>query len=252
MTHKHICAGVERVAEADLKPTRSTVPLLAWWADRDTALSTLAAIDGGPVFKDVAVCYEHPTIVGGKGRGKASMTDIFVQHSDGAIAIEGKWRERRYAIVREWSRKSANRAAVLEYWLGLIRPLCAGPPALLADVDDVVYQMLHRIAAACGAAAKFGRALVVYQVFDGYGHERAHKYIADLELAARALRPGPRLRLALLRVPVEVTDTWRELAVVARRKEDRPGVVAEICRRIGDRGALFRFGSPDVRMIAPE
>lgn len=252
MTFIHSCIdGIERIADADFKPTCSTVPLLAWWGDRQRALSTLASIAGTGGLGDADVCYEHPTVVRGKGRGKPSMTDVLVRHADGAIAVEGKWTEPRYPIVRDWSRDSANRVAVLEYWLALIRPLCTDTSVSRADIGDVVYQMLHRIASACGAVAAFGEALVVYQVFEGGGHEHAREYIADLELAAKVLRPGPRLRLALLRVPFEVTDTWRELADVARRKADRSAVAEEIRRRIGERGALFRFGSPDFRAIAP-
>jgi hypothetical protein len=108
--------------------------------------------------------------------------------------------------------------------------------------------MLHRIASACHAADG-GQATGIYQVFESIDHRHGDEYAADLQLASKILGPEPRLRLTLMRVPLEVTDAWREMAELMGDKGKAALVASQARRRISEIGALFKFEPARVQMV---
>ena len=122
----------------------------------------------------------------------------------------------------------------MDHWLKLIEPFSE---AASHDVDDLVYQMLHRCASACSAAGAGGTAGLVYQVFTGGPHQRDF-YEDDLKTFVRVIRPKPNLRVALQRVEATPTAQYRDLfqSLPADGKER-----AQVIRAAVRSGELFDF-----------
>jgi hypothetical protein len=70
----------------------------------------------------------------------------------------------------------------------------------------------------------------------GVGTEHRQRYIDELRALRAALRPGSRLRLTLMVVPMETTSAW------ARLRRDEP----ERVRAAMSTEELFDFGEPEL------
>lgn len=196
-------------AELDA-PTRSTVPLLAWWRSADDALSALATAVGRPVSQPVSLAFEYPVPVQGDGQGAASQTDLLVSTPTQAIAIEAKSTEPAYQTVDAWlggRGEDSNRGRVLRGWLGVIRE-AAGVALTPADVADVTYQLIHRTASACHVRAEW-RA-VVYQGFGLRTPER-EAYVEQIRRLYALLGRPPQLRFFVFDCPIHPTAAYADL-----------------------------------------
>jgi hypothetical protein len=144
-------------------PRRSTVPLLAFWANPDSRFRELAKYTGLDPIPPVDFCFEFPVHVQ-HGKGKASFTDLMIISASFAVAIEAKYTEPEYETVEKWLSKPGrkNREAVLGGWLSLIQQ-ATGVRLELAQVAKCPYQLIHRTASACSPPVQ--RRWVVYQVF---------------------------------------------------------------------------------------
>jgi len=187
-------------------PTRSTLPLLAWWQGHSLPDEILTD-DNYAIEVEAQVA--STTTINAAGRphqNRASCTDIMVRATSTAGAVEGKWTEPSYPTVNKWLGRnpSDNKLSVLEHWLKIIEPFSDGLDRDL--VGGCTYQMVHRLASACTQ----GRddVVMVYQLF---GTTHRDRYIAELSRLRAALRPGPRLRLVLMVVPTETTPAWDRL-----------------------------------------
>jgi hypothetical protein len=144
-------------------PRRSTVPLLAFWADAELRFRALATYTGLDPSEPVSFCFEYPVHVQ-QGEGKASLTDLMIISSSFAVAIEGKYTEPAYETVEEWLSKpdKQNRKKVLAGWLFLIHR-ATGIDLEAARVAKYPYQLIHRTASACYPQVK--RRWIIYQLF---------------------------------------------------------------------------------------
>jgi len=224
-------------AELDA-PTRSTVPLLAWWRSSDDALSALATAVGQRWSRPVSFAFEHPLPVQGGGRGPASRTDLLVSTATQAIAIEAKSTEPPYPTVGAWLGRhdeDSNRGRVLRGWLGVIGR-AVGVALTAADVADVTYQLIHRTASACHVRAEW-RA-VVYQGFGLRTPERA-AYVAQIRRLDALLGRPPRLRFFVLDCPLHPTAMYADLRTRWGAGERH---IAEAVRDGLLRGALLEHG----------
>ncbi len=211
------------------KPTRSTMPLLAWWRTEfpaDVVPPTDASIE-------VEAKVDSWTGVNSAGRphkNTASYTDVMLRTAGAAVAVEGKWTEKKYLTVDEWLAESPgpNREGVVRHWLQHLAPYCG--PGDHRKLGACTNQMLHRAASAC--AQGLTEAIVMYQVF---GAEDRPRYLDDLRRFRAALDPA-RLRLLLMVVPTATTESWRRLGK-ATPEEVRAALL---------RGGLFEFGQPEV------
>lgn len=211
---------LDATTDGDLAtPTRSTVPLLAYWRDHDLrARELLAGVGSSPAAGASAqLCFEYPT-KSLRGR-RASMTDLLVLADAVAVAVEAKWTEPRYDTVAKWLPTTKTGADVLRHWLDLIEPYAE---VTASDaVSDCVYQMIHRTASACAQGRE--QAHVVYQVFQS--PEAKYDPTSDLARLKAVLRPSERLRFWVHRV--EVRPTAAHAALLA----DEGGEPAERAQR---------------------
>ena len=188
-------------------PTRSTIPLLAFWRSPERPIEELAGALALPVPRRVRLDFEH-LVSPPRGRGRASHTDLMALSAEHAIAIEAKWTEPRYPIVRDWLGKSANRREVLGGWCDLLRRR-AGGPVHEKELDELPYQMVHRAASACHPE-DVSRACMVYMVFEPTAEKRT-EYLEDLGRLRDILGTGSSLSIACVECSIEQSRALVEL-----------------------------------------
>lgn len=219
-------------------PTRSVVPLLAFFREPRHGLAILErsiqfSVSGIPHFT-----FES-ALAAPEGRGKASYTDLMIRGSDATIAIEAKYTEPRYETVAKWlgPEPTANRAAVLNGWLSIMRK--SGNSAIsLEDVRELPYQLIHRAASACAPEVRY-RALV-YLVFGSDPHAC---YVEDVQGLMRLLAPAGDLRAFVVNVSV----TWSAaFSSLKKRWETGERELSPEVRQALLSRPLFTFGVPHV------
>lgn len=190
-------------AEELASPTRSTVPLLAFWAQPESRFAELNARLGLSEPGTPQFCFEFPVPVQ-QGSGKSSFTDLMILGASAAVAIEGKFTEPPYETVQAWlgNPASENRQEVLAGWLQLIAK-AVGVNLSNATVGGYPYQLIHRTASACSPSAS--HRWVVYQLFSD---ERLTYYRSHLENLCHQLGGPSALRFGLLVTPPELTPEY--------------------------------------------
>lgn len=225
--------------------TRSTVPLLSWWRDhaQDKLLPGVDLSSAVARF-EYAVPARCRACGSSAGRGKASMTDVMVSIDDQAIAIEGKYTERRYDTVDAWLKKGKNRPnrdKVLSHWRHVIEAF-TDAQVDHAKLGSVVYQALHRTASACAATPRGGVAHVMYLAFVDPGTNS--DYAKDLGIAARVLDSRQRMKFTVVTVPTSKGDDFNDVAELIKAEstdEDRAELLADA---LVSRRDIYRFGEP--------
>jgi hypothetical protein len=103
------------------KVTRSTVPLLAWWADSRRVEKLRKLLHFGDRLEE---CFEYPVAASCpkctvKGKGKSSFTDVMMQTVAETVAIEAKYTEKLYPTIKRWagSPVEGNKQLVLDHWM---------------------------------------------------------------------------------------------------------------------------------------
>jgi len=189
--------------EAISKPTRSTVPLLRYWAHPESRLPEFLNGFGLSSSSKTELAFEHATRVRA-GHGKASFTDLMILMQGQSIAVEAKFTEPRYETVKEWLGVSptANRTSVLGGWLDAIAAI-TGNRLSVDDVGDLTYQLIHRTASVCCAPGPL--RVLVYQLF---GQEHPAHYSEDLLSLAELLGAGARLQYWINTCPYPPEDQW--------------------------------------------
>jgi hypothetical protein len=196
-------------AEEFASPTRSTVPLLAFWAQPESRFAELGTRLGLSEFSSPEFCFEYPVPVQ-QGSGKPSFTDLMITAASTAIAIEGKYTEPPYEAVNVWLGKAPpsnrkNREIVLAGWLQLIAR-AVGVTIGADAVTGFPYQLIHRTASACHPNAS--QRWVVYQLFSD---ERVAYYRSHLGNLCHLLGRPAALRFGLLVTPPELTSDYMKL-----------------------------------------
>jgi len=132
-----------------------------------------------------------------------------------AIAIEAKWTEPRYELVRDWLGNTPNKAEVLRGWCDLLERRMVGR-LVERDLGTLPYQMVHRAASACDEAGVRSGCWLVYQVFEATGNSLG-ECLADLQNLGQLLGPGSSLGIAVIECSVDPSDAlgglrtrWRE------------------------------------------
>ena len=174
----------------------SSLPLVQFWKPNPSngGLSELAENFleecGLPLnLRSSELCFEFPVPVNG-GRGKASMTDLMILADNYAIAIEAKWTEckRKYETIKEWKESGDidNHKKVLKGWIAYIDEYLkyrgSNRRMKVAEaLDDVPYQLLHRVASACYAAKEENKtnAVVAYHLFFDTGKRGTESYMMN-------------------------------------------------------------------------
>jgi Domain of unknown function (DUF6946) len=224
--------------------TRSTIPLLSYWRQSKRRLTELCLRLFGPSCPlGGDLCFEYP--VKSVGRAKPSFSDLMYLTVGYAFAVEGKSTEPLSGTVRQWlinQGASASRQQVLNHWLSLIRQKTEVIDE--PQIQDVVYQMLHRTASVCSTGRQ--QIAVVYQMFDvGESHGA---YEAELVKLARAIGSEGKIGIVLQRIPTARTEFYRQTEdkVKGADQERRPLIIRDAV--FG--GRLFEFGGETVTVIA--
>ncbi len=105
---------VHAYSNSDLaSPSRSTVPLLAYWSALELRLPDFAAALGLELSDAEIFGFEY-TVPIQEGKGNDSHTDLMLLLRSQSIAIEAKYTEQPYEVVRDWlgSPPSRNRVSV--------------------------------------------------------------------------------------------------------------------------------------------
>ena len=174
----------------------SSLPLAQFWKeenlkDRVKNLETICpGITILPAGSELYFEYGI-SVPDGYGRGKASMTDLMIISKQHAIAIEAKYTEvaKRYETIKSWLKKSSkaddnNRVKVLNGWLKYISEancFAANLKDSERQIQNVPYQLVHRIASACAVANRINVSpAVIYQIFyDKETCKKAAKFALD-------------------------------------------------------------------------
>ncbi len=137
-------------ADEFASPSRSTVPLLAYFKPAEQRLRELSSLLGLPLGEEATLTFESTLDVQG-GRGRPSQTDLLITTEDHTIAVEAKYTEPHYETVAQWLNvpSAENRRLVLDGWLNVIRKATGRKSLSAKDVSECTYQMVHRTASAC-------------------------------------------------------------------------------------------------------
>ena len=143
-------------------PFRSTIPLIELVFE-EKLLKELLGYGSNAKF-----VFEHETHVK-KGKGFPSCTDLVISDDGKSCFIEAKRTEPQYETVKEWLGTSTNRKDVLNGWLEYINERCK-KNIQIQDVNDIVYQMVHRFASACKGETKTELVYILFKPDekDGY------------------------------------------------------------------------------------
>jgi hypothetical protein len=239
------CAGLlEQFPDAALdKVTRSTIPLLAFWCDESRRRALLEAL-AVQHPADAEAVFEHRTpwkcdrCNPPAQKATDSHTDVMVWTPQVVVAVEAKYREALYESTDRWLDRGsvrANREAVLDHWLHLI-----GTDTPRERVGGLIYQMLHRTAAACHWSRKQGAARTIVLLLDlGEGH--AEEYARALADVGTVLQIADRVEFWNAQVPASPTREARALA--AEQPEASESFSARVREGL-DGNQLYTFPAP--------
>ena len=138
-------------------------------------------------------CFEYPTSLPKNcGKGKPSMTDLMLLSDSYKIAIEAKYTEYLESgleyrpHVGDWRKDNPqNRAKVLSGWLNLVGARIECDTSIL---DDIPYQLIHRIASACSNVVQ-EKPIVIYHLFyDNDSYQSAYHFAEKLKKWATDLK----------------------------------------------------------------
>lgn len=223
-------------------PFRSTVPLLALAKDDWGTFAKVLDLCG--MTGDVSLAFER-SVPSPRGEGRPSYTDAMVLFGQSALAIEAKWTEpRNETVAARLGRRDSRGQGSEEFvrgWLDLIQPH-ATKTLRLEDFSDCVYQVVHRAASACGAAAT---PALLYLVFSTEGGPRKHFYLDDLTLVYQALGQPARFPFLIAHVELKPTAAFKAIerlkkGEAATGRRVRQALLSDI---------LFEFGAPTVTAI---
>lgn len=230
----------------DLKsPSRSTVPLLAYWSDVDARLVEFGNAINLAIPRDVSLTFEY-TVPPPRGKGKASHTDLMILHSSLAISTEAKYTEPEYAAVSEWLGTPAtdNKRLVLEGWLELINK-AAGCVLTVDNVQNFTYQLIHRTASACSACmAEAEHRAVLYLYFDPVDALREH-YCGQLRSFASLVNAPEKISFFLYNTTLAKTREYAQLQADWLRRNPRPDLSVAV-RKLLREGKVATFSDPVV------
>jgi hypothetical protein len=230
----------------DLKsPSRSTVPLIAYWSDVDARLVEFGNAINFAIPRDVSLTFEY-TVPPRRGKGKASRTDLMILHSSSAISVEAKYTEKGYSAVSKWLGipPTDNKRLVLEGWLEVINK--AVECDLTVDsVQNVTYQLIHRTASACSVCmAGAGHRAVVYLYFDPVDPLREY-YCGQLRSFASLVNAPEKISFLLYMTTLSKTREYAQLQADWLRGNPKRDLSVAI-RKLLREGNVATFSDPVV------
>jgi hypothetical protein len=225
-------------------PKRSTIPSLAFWIDTQGRVSQLCTALGLALPGECTLEFEYQ-VAPPAGKGKESHTDIMLWWGTTCVGIEAKYTEQPYEVVSHWLKagsKPENRLKVLGGWCDLIMRT-TGKKCAPESLEEVTYQMIHRIASVCSRPEK--QKHVVYQVFDPQSDKIGY-YRQELMRLKHLLGTGDTIVFHIAKVPVHSSDVHSTL--VKKWNKDKTSCSADVIAGLIT-GTLMSFGPMSVETI---
>ena len=230
-------------------PYRSTIPLLSLVEHSRPQWDALLESWGAPA--NATIHFEY-CVASAKPGGNPSQTDALLMSDSTVWAIEAKWTEPRYELVsKRLSRQESDGASpqlTVNGWLEHLHPFAARP-LQVADVTDVVYQVLHRAASACAVATAHSCAPhLIYLHFHPSplkSSATTGQYISDLGRLHALLGNPATVRFAVVEIPLRPTRAFELIKDLDKRSRATSAQVSEALRH----GPLFTFGTPTTTPI---
>jgi hypothetical protein len=241
---------------------RSTVPLLALLKDNWSVFETALAECG--LAGELSVAVER-TVASKAPGDRPSFTDAMVTSPSRVLAVEAKWTEPRYPVVRKRLARTSpdadeltrtldlqqNRAFVTG-WLDHMRSV-ATIPLVLDDFQDCVYQMVHRAASACGACDGGLTPALAYLHFSSAELPdcasrvtRTPPYLEDLKALHQLLGSPRDFPFFLIEIPIQLTASFREVETLSKGARETGQRVRSALRD----SQLFLFDTPTVHPVS--
>ncbi|MHC1729807.1 MAG: hypothetical protein AB9866_28020 [Syntrophobacteraceae bacterium] len=217
-------------------PCRSTVPLLSLIKDGWNAFQELLAACNLPSESELHFEF---TVDPPQGRGKASHTDIMIRSGPHALAIEAKWSEPRYQVVRDWlleGNDPENRRQVLEGWLDLLQSKATWDLRIEA-FSKAVYQMVHRASSACCQAEHPQLAYLQFSPLPDGQEPELEAHLADLHHLHRLLGRPPGFPFHLIEFQIRPTAAFHRMEGLPQGVPETADSVKEALHK----GGLFEF-----------
>ena len=190
-------------------PLRSTIPLLQMYNfEPDNSFGLIDTI----LEKNIKYIFEYETPVL-KGQGSASCTDLMIVSDNSCIAIEAKWTEPPYQIIKNWLGESENKKLVLEGWVEIISEYCE----IHLDskiLYDLPYQLIHRVASAC--LLNKSQSNIVYLIFE---LNKVKKNYYEQKLSSLSKIIGHKVNFYIANYKIEKLDEQRRLENLWNNKE---------------------------------
>ena len=190
-------------------PLRSTIPLLQMYNfEPDNSFGLIDTI----LEKNIKYIFEYETPVL-KGKGRASCTDLMIVSDNSCIAIEAKWTEPPYQIIKNWLGESENKKLVLEGWVEIISEYCE----IHLDskiLYDLPYQLIHRVASAC--LLNKSQSNIVYLIFE---LNKVKKNYYEQKLSSLSKIIGHKVNFYIANYKIEKLDEQRRLENLWNNKE---------------------------------
>jgi hypothetical protein len=139
------------------------------------------------------------------GKGKASCTDLIVIDDKKCVAIEAKSTETKYQTVSKWLGNSDNRMKVLDGWLQIINSRLALNIAG-AEIKDITYQMIHRLASACSEKEKTPEMIYLY-----FGNKSGMVDYYRNELNFLKTTTKSKIKISLYQIEIQKTAKMKQL-----------------------------------------
>ncbi|MGL1890610.1 MAG: hypothetical protein OCD02_03240 [Spirochaetaceae bacterium] len=177
---KHKCQTMNEVIKSfplnEFKsPYRSTIPLIVLIKDQSELFKRVIQLE---YIESLTFEYATPFKY---GKGSYSYSDLLVISNNKSVIVEAKRTEPKYITVGKWDNGSENRTKILDGWLEYISSYI-GQDISLNDIQNVPYQMIHRIASACALNVK--NIEILYLCFNTTDKMKKY-YIENLSIMAK-------------------------------------------------------------------
>ena len=224
-------------------PFRSTVPLLAYWADSARRLTEYLGALGLGTVDEADLTFEY-ALAGSRGRGGPSQTDLMIEAASLAVGTEAKYTEDDYGLVSGWLNAGPspeNRQRVLDSWLRLIN-MAAGCELTANLVKDCNCQLIHRTASVCNVRAD--KRVLVYHTFDPV-EEKRKSHVQQLQALADLISAPDRLLFFLYETTLAKSAPYADLQAKWLATRPRLNLSTDVRSLLKGR-SVATFGQPAV------
>ncbi|MDA9934378.1 hypothetical protein N9B88_01295 [Rubripirellula sp.] len=226
-------------------PHRSTIPLLSWLKHEPHVVEELLDDLAIPTNRS---CHLEFGVKSPKGKGPPSQTDLMVISEGTSLAVECKWTEPVKETLSEWYHavNENNGPLVLQGWLQLLQR-AAENQLDPGQFSEVINQMIHRAASACGAAECPSLAYLVFRP-SMFEYTTDTRLIRD-ELAHlwRLLGRPKDFPFFLVEVEMKYTKAFERIAKLPKKSQE---TTLRVKDALASPARLFHFESPRIERLA--